>query len=172
MGIPRFSVNEDGMTFGNYIGTNQQNAFSVLSDGSMYLNDSLTIGDTSNEHIAINSGSMKLKNSSLQNIVITYDNTTSSITLNNPTGIDSSRVVIKALIMTDTKIPISVRTYDSQGNYSSITPTGISSSNGVDKWIIINNGYIAVHTPEGSDTGWTGTKNGLRFQCGICVGEA
>lgn len=22
MGIPRFSVNEDGMTFGNYIGTN------------------------------------------------------------------------------------------------------------------------------------------------------
>lgn len=171
MGIPRFSVNEDGMTFGNYIGTSQQNAFSVLSDGSMYLNDSLTIGDTSNEHIAIDSGSMKLKNSSLQNIVITYDNTTSSITLNNPTGIDSSRVVIKALD-DDAEDSISVRTYDSQGNYSSITPTGISSSNGVDKWIIINNGYIAVHTPEGSDTGWTGTKNGLRFQCGICVGEA
>lgn len=171
MGIPRFSVNEDGMTFGNYIGTNQQNAFSVLSDGSMYLNDSLTIGDTSNEHIAIDSGSMKLKNSSLQNIVITYDNTTSSITLNNPTGIDSSRVVIKALD-DDAEDSVSVRTYDSQGNYSSITPTGISSSNGVDKWIIINNGYIAVHTPEGSDTGWTGTKNGLRFQCGICVGEA
>lgn len=171
MGIPRFSVNEDGMTFGNYIGTNQQNAFSVLSDGSMYLNDSLTIGDTSNEHIAIDSGSMKLKNSSLQNIVITYDNTTSSITLNNPTGIDSSRVVIKALD-DDAEDSVSVRTYDSQGNYSSITPTGISSSNGVDKWIIINNGYIAVHTPEGSYTGWTGTKNGLRFQCGICVGEA
>lgn len=171
MGIPRFSVNEDGMTFGNYIGTNQQNAFSVLSDGSMYLNDSLTIGDTSNEHIAIDSGSMKLKNSSLQNIVITYDNTTSSITLNNPTGIDSSRVVIKVLD-DDAEDSVSVRTYDSQGNYSSITPTGISSSNGVDKWIIINNGYIAVHTPEGSDTGWTGTKNGLRFQCGICVGEA
>lgn len=171
MGIPRFSVNEDGMTFGNYIGTNQQNAFSVLSDGSMYLNDSLTIGDTSNEHIAIDSGSMKLKNSSLQNIVITYDNTTSSITLNNPTGIDSSRVVIKALD-DDAEDSVSVRTYDSQGNYSSITPTGISSSNGIDKWIIINNGYIAVHTPEGSDTGWTGTKNGLRFQCGICVGEA
>lgn len=171
MGIPRFSVNEDGMTFGNYIGTSQQNAFSVLSDGSMYLNDSLTIGDTSNEHIAIDSGSMKLKNSSLQNIVITYDNTTSSITLNNPTGIDSSRVVIKALD-DDAEDSISVRTYDSQGNYSSITPTGISSSNGVDKWIIINNDYIAVHTPEGSDTGWTGTKNGLRFQCGICVGEA
>lgn len=171
MGIPRFSVNEDGMTFGNYIGTSQQNAFSVLSDGSMYLNDSLTIGDTSNEHIAIDSGSMKLKNSSLQNIVITYDNTTSSITLNNPTGIDSSRVVIKALD-DDAEDCISVITYDSQGNYSSITPTGISSSNGVDKWIIINNGYIAVHTPEGSDTGWTGTKNGLRFQCGICVGEA
>lgn len=171
MGIPRFSVNEDGMTFGNYIGTSQQNAFSVLSDGSMYLNDSLTIGDTSNEHIAIDSGSMKLKNSSLQNIVITYDNTTSSITLNNPTGIDSSRVVIKALD-DDAEDSVSVRTYDSQGNYSSITPTGISSSNGVDKWIIINNGYIAVHTPEGSDTGWTGTKNGLRFQCGICVGEA
>lgn len=171
MGIPRFSVNEDGMTFGNYIGTSQQNAFSVLSDGSMYLNDSLTIGDTSNEHIAIDSGSMKLKNSSLQNIVITYDNTTSSITLNNPTGIDSSRVVIKALD-DDAEDSISVRTYDSQGNYSSITPTGISSSNGVDKWIIINNGYIAVHTPEGTNTGWTGTKNGLRFQCGICVGKA
>lgn len=171
MGIPRFSVNEDGMTFGNYIGTSQQNAFSVLSDGSMYLNDSLTIGDTSNEHIAIDSGSMKLKNSSLQNIVITYDNTTSSITLNNPTGIDSSRVVIKALD-DDAEDSISVRTYDSQGNYSSITPTGIGSSNGVDKWIIISNDYIAVHTPEGSDTGWTGTKNGLRFQCGICVGEA
>lgn len=171
MGIPRFSVNEDGMTFGNYIGTNQQNAFSVLSDGSMYLNDSLTIGDTSNEHIAIDSGSMKLKNSLLQNIVITYDNTTSSITLNNPTGIDSSRVVIKALD-DDAEDSVSVRAYDSQGNYSSITPTGISSSNGFDKWIIINNGYIAVHTPEGSDTGWTGTKNGLRFQCGICVGEA
>ena len=171
MGIPRFSVNEDGMTFGNYIGTSQQNAFSVLSDGSMYLNDSLTIGDTSNEHIAIDSGSMKLKNSSLQNIVITYDNTTSSITLNNPTGIDSSRVVIKALD-DDAEDSISVRAYDSQGNYSSITPTGISSSNGIDKWIIINNGYIAVHTPKGSDTGWTGTKNGLRFVCGICVGEA
>lgn len=171
MGIPRFSVNEDGMTFGNYIGTSQQNAFSVLSDGSMYLNDSLTIGDTSNEHIAIDSGSMKLKNSSLQNIVITYDNTTSSITLNNPTGIDSSRVVIKALD-DDAEDSVSVRTYDSQGNYSSITPTGISSSNGVDKWIIINNGYIAVRDPEGSYTGWTGTKNGLRFQCGICVGEA
>lgn len=171
MGIPRFSVNEDGMTFGNYVGTSQQKAFSVLSDGSMYLNDSLTIGDTSNEHIAIDSGSMKLKNSSLQNIVITYDNTTSSITLNNPTGIDSSRVVIKALD-DDAEDSISVRTYDSQGNYSSVTPTGISSSNGVDKWIIINNDYISVHTPEGSDTGWTGTKNGLRFQCGICVGEA
>lgn len=171
MGIPRFSVNEDGMTFGNYIGTSQQNAFSVLSDGSMHLNDSLTIGDTSNEHITIDNGSMKLKNSSLQNIIITYDNTTSSITLNNPTGIDSSRVVIKALD-DDAEDSISVRAYDSQGNYSSITPTGISSSNGIDKWIIINNGYIAVHTPEGSDTGWTGTKNGLRFQCGICVGTA
>lgn len=171
MGIPRFSVNEDGMTFGNYIGTNQQNAFSVLSDGSMYLNDSLTIGDTSNEHIAIDSGSMKLKNSSLQNIVITYDNTTSSITLNNPTGTDSSRVVIKALD-DDAEDSVSVTTYNSQGNYSSITPTGISSSNGVDKWIIINNGYIAVNTPEGTYIGWTGTKNGLRFQCGICVGEA
>jgi hypothetical protein len=137
----------------------------------MYLNDSLTVGDTSNEHITIDNGSMKLKNSSLQNIIITYDNTTSSITLNNPTGIDSSRVVIKALD-DDAEDSISVRAYDSQGNYSSITPTGISSSNGIDKWIIINNGYIAVHTPEGSDTGWTGTKNGLRFQCGICVGTA
>lgn len=145
--------------------------FQVSNNGSMYLNDSLTIGDTSNEHITIDNGSMKLKNSSLQNIIITYDNTTSSITLNNPTGIDSSRVVIKALD-DDAEDSISVRAYDSQGNYSSITPTGISSSNGIDKWIIINNGYIAVHTPEGSDTGWTGTKNGLRFQCGICVGTA
>lgn len=165
-----FKLDSDGMQLGQ-----AQRPFTkwfqVSNNGSMYLNDSLTIGDTSNEHITIDNGSMKLKNSSLQNIIITYDNTTSSITLNNPTGIDSSRVVIKALD-DDAEDSISVRAYDSQGNYSSITPTGISSSNGIDKWIIINNGYIAVHTPEGSDTGWTGTKNGLRFQCGICVGTA
>lgn len=165
-----FKLDSDGMQLGQ-----AQRPFTkwfqVSNNGSMYLNDSLTIGDTSNEHITIDNGSMKLKNSSLQNIIITYDNTTSSITLNNPTGIDSSKVVIKALD-DDAEDSISVRAYDSQGNYSSITPTGISSSNGIDKWIIINNGYIAVHTPEGSDTGWTGTKNGLRFQCGICVGTA
>lgn len=166
----QFKLDSDGMQLGQ-----AQRPFTkwfqVSNNGSMYLNDSLTIGDTSNEHITIDNGSMKLKNSSLQNIIITYDDTTSSITLNNPTGIDSSRVVIKALD-DDAEDSISVRAYDSQGNYSSITPTGISSSNGIDKWIIINNDYIAVHTPEGSDTGWTGTKNGLRFQCGICVGTA
>lgn len=166
----QFKLDSDGMQLGQ-----AQRPFTkwfqVSNNGSMYLNDSLTIGDTSNEHITIDNGSMKLKNSSLQNIIITYDNTTSSITLNNPTGIDSSRVVIKALD-DDAEDSISVRAYDSQGNYSSITPTGISSSNGIDKWIIINNGYIAVHTPKGSNTGWTGTKNGLRFQCGICVGTA
>lgn len=166
----QFKLDSDGMQLGQAQSPFTK-WFQVSNNGSMYLNDSLTIGDTSNEHITINKGSMKLKNSSLQNIVITYDDTTSSITLNNPTGIDSSRVVIKALD-DDAEDSISVRAYDSQGNYSSITPTGISSSNGIDKWIIINNGYIAVHTPEGSDTGWTGTKNGLRFQCGICVGTA
>lgn len=166
----QFKLDSDGMQLGQAQSPFTK-WFQVSNNGSMYLNDSLTIGDTSNEHITIDNGSMKLKNSSLQNIIITYDNTTSSITLNNPTGIDSSRVVIKALD-DDAEDSISVRAYDSQGNYSSITPTGISSSNGIDKWIIINNGYIAVHTPEGSDTGWTGTKNGLRFQCGICVGTA
>lgn len=166
----QFKLDSDGMQLGQAQSPFTK-WFQVSNNGSMYLNDSLTIGDTSNKHITINKGSMKLKNSSLQNIVITYDDTTSSITLNNPTGIDSSRVVIKALD-DDAEDSISVRAYDSQGNYSSITPTGISSSNGIDKWIIINNGYIAVHTPEGSDTGWTGTKNGLRFQCGICVGTA
>lgn len=166
----QFKLDSDGMQLGQAQSPFTK-WFQVSNNGSMYLNDSLTIGDISNEHITIDNGSMKLKNSSLQNIIITYDNTTSSITLNNPTGIDSSRVVIKALD-DDAEDSISVRAYDSQGNYSSITPTGISSSNGIDKWIIINNGYIAVHTPEGSDTGWTGTKNGLRFQCGICVGTA
>lgn len=166
----QFKLDSDGMQLGQAQSPFTK-WFQVSNNGSMYLNDSLTIGDTSNEHITIDNGSMKLKNSSLQNIIITYDNTTSSITLNNPTGIDSSRVVIKALD-DDAEDPISVRAYDSQGNYSSITPTGISSSNGIDKCIIINNGYIAVHTPEGTYTGWTGTKNGLRFQCGICVGTA
>lgn len=166
----QFKLDSDGMQLGQAQSPFTK-WFQVSNNGSMYLNDSLTIGDTSNEHITIDNGSMKLKNSSLQNIIITYDNTTSSITLNNPTGIDSSRVVIKALD-DDAEDSISVRAYDSQGNYSSITPIGISSSNGIDKWIIINHGYIAVHTPEGSDTGWTGTKNGLRFQCGICVGTA
>lgn len=166
----QFKLDSDGMQLGQAQSPFTK-WFQVSNNGSMYLNDSLTIGDTSNEHITIDNGSMKLKNSSLQNIIITYDNITSSITLNNPTGIDSSRVVIKALD-DDAEDSISVRAYDSQGRYSSITPTGISSSNGIDKWIIINNDYIAVHTPEGSDTGWTGTKNGLRFQYGICVGTA
>ena len=166
----QFKLDSDGMQLGQAQSPFTK-WFQVSNNGSMYLNDSLTIGDTSNEHITIDNGSMKLKNSSLQNIIITYDNTTSSITLNNPTGIDSSRVVIKALD-DDAEDSISVGAYDSQGNSSSITPTGISSSNGIDNWIIISNDYIAVHTPEGSDTGWTGTKNGLRFQCGICVGTA
>lgn len=166
----QFKLDSDGMQLGQAQSPFTK-WFQVSNNGSMYLNDSLTIGDTSNEHITIDNGSMKLKNSSLQNIIITYDNTTSSITLNNPTGIDSSRVVIKALD-DDAEDSISVKAYDSQGNYSSITPIGISSSNGIDKWIIINYGYIAVHTPEGTYIGWTGTKNGLRFQCGICVGTA
>lgn len=166
----QFKLDSDGMQLGQAQSPFTK-WFQVSNNGSMYLNDSLTIGDTSNEHITIDNGSMKLKNSSLQNIIITYDNTTSSITLNNPTGIDSSRVVIKALD-DDAEDSISVGAYDSQGNYSNIAPTGIGSSNGIDKWIIISNDYISVHTPEGSDTGWTGTKNGLRFQCGICVGTA
>ena len=165
MGIPKFYVNDEGMSYQHYAGS------STVTDFKLDTTGAITIGQTGSNHAIINSGSFSLKNSTLDNIVITYDNTTSSITLNNPTGIDSSRVVIKALD-DDAEDSVSVRTYDSQGNYSSITPTGISSSNGVDKWIIINNDYIAVHTPEGSDTGWTGTKNGLRFQCGICVGEA
>ena len=166
----QFKLDSDGMQLGQAQSPFTK-WFQVSNNGSMYLNDSLTIGDASNEHITIDNGSMKLKNSSLQNIIITYDNTASSITLNNPTGIDSSRVVIKALD-DDAKDSISVRAYDSQGNYSSITPIGISSSNGIDKEIIINYGYIAVDTPEGTYIGWTGTKNGLRFQCGICVGTA
>lgn len=166
----QFKLDSDGMQLGQ-AQIPFTKWFQVSNNGSMYLNDSLTIGDTSNEHITIDNGSMKLKNSSLQNIIITYDDTTSSITLNNPTGIDSSRVVIKALD-DDAEDSISVIAYDSQGKYSSITPIGISSSNGIDKWIIINYGYISVHTPEGAYTGWTGTKNGLRFQCGICVGTA
>lgn len=166
----QFKLNSDGMQLGQAQSPFTK-WFQVSNDGSMYLNDSLTIGDTSNEHITIDKGSMKLKNSSLQNIVITYDDTTSSITLNNPTGIDSSKVVIKALD-DDAEDSVSVRAYNSRGNYSSITPIGISSSNGIDKWIIINYGYISVRTPEGVYTGWTGTKNGLRFQCGICVGTA
>lgn len=166
----QFKLDSDGMQLGQAQSPFTK-WFQVSNNGSMYLNDSLTIGDTSNEHITIDNGSMKLKNSSLQNIIITYDNTTSSITLNNPTGIDSSRVVIKALD-DDAEDSISVGAYDSQGNYSSIAPTGIGSSNGIDNWIIISNDYISVHTPEGSDRGWTGTKNGLRFQCGICVGTA
>lgn len=165
MGIPKFYVNDEGMSYQHYAGS------STVTDFKLDTTGAITIGQTGSNHAIIDSGSFSLKNSTLDNIVITYDNTTSSITLNNPTGIDSSRVVIKALD-DDAEDSISVRTYDSQGNYSSITPTGISSSNGIDKWIIINNGYIAVHTPEGSDTGWTGTKNGLRFQCGICVGTA
>lgn len=166
----QFKLDSDGMQLGQAQSPFTK-WFQVSNNGSMYLNDSLTIGDISNEHITIDKGSMELKNSSLQNIVITYDDTTSSITLNNPTGIDSSRVVIKALD-DDAEDSISVRAYDSQGNYSSVTPTGISSSNGIDNCILISNNYIAVNTPEGTYIGWTGTKNGLRFQRGICVGTA
>lgn len=145
--------------------------FSVDTSGNLKLNDSITIGNTSDEHAIINSGSFSLKNSTLDNIVITYDNTTSSIVLKNPTGIDSSRVVIKALD-DDASEAISVAAYDSEGNNSYISPLGLTVTNGVNTNITIMNRMIVVTNSSGTYTGWTGTKNGLRFVGGVCVGTA
>ena len=145
--------------------------FDVSSSGSLKLNDSITIGNTSDEHAIINSGSFSLKNSTLDNIVITYDNNTSSIVLKNPTGIDSSRIEIKALD-DDASDAISVTAYDSQGNKAYISPLGVTVSDGVNTHIDIMKSMIIVTNSSGTNTGWTGTKNGLRFIGGICVGEA
>lgn len=145
--------------------------FDVSSSGSLKLNDSITIGNTSDEHAIINSGSFSLKNSTLDNIVITYDNTTSSIVLKNPTGIDSSRIEIKALD-DNASDAISVAAYDSQGNKAYISPLGVTVSDGVNTHIDIMKNMITVTNSSGTNIGWTGTKNGLRFIGGICVGEA
>lgn len=145
--------------------------FSVDTSGNLKLNDSITIGNTSDEHAIINSGSFSLKNSTLDNIVITYDNTTSSIVLKNPTGVDSSRVEIKALDDSAADA-ISVTAYDSQGNKAYISPLGVTVSDGVNTHIDIMKSMITVTNSRGTYTGWTGTKNGLRFVGGICVGEA
>ncbi len=145
--------------------------FSVDTSGNLKLNDSITIGNTSDEHAIINSGSFSLKNSTLDNIVITYDNNTSSIVLKNPTGIDSSRIEIKALD-DDASDAISVTAYDSQGNKAYISPLGVTVSDGVNTHIDIMKSMITVTNSSGTNTGWTGTKNGLRFVGGICVGEA
>lgn len=145
--------------------------FSVDTSGNLKLNDSITIGNTSDGHAIINSGSFSLKNSTLDNIVITYDNNTSSIVLKNPTGIDSSRIEIKALD-DDASDAISVTAYDSQGNKAYISPLGVTVSDGVNTHIDIMKSMITVTNSSGTNTGWTGTKNGLRFIGGICVGEA
>lgn len=145
--------------------------FSVDTSGNLKLNDSITIGNTSDEHAIINSGSFSLKNSTLDNIVITYDNTTSSIVLKNPTGIDSSRIEIKALD-DNASDAISVTAYDSQGNKAYISPLGVTVSDGVNTHIDIMKSMITVTNSSGTNIGWTGTKNGLRFIGGICVGEA
>lgn len=145
--------------------------FDVSSSGSLKLNDSITIGNTSDEHAIINSGSFSLKNSTLDNIVITYDNTTSSIVLKNPTGIDSSRIEIKALD-DNASDAISVTAYDSQGNKAYISPLGVTVSDGVNTHIDIMKNMITVTNSSGTNIGWTGTKNGLRFIGGICVGGA
>lgn len=145
--------------------------FDVSSSGSLKLNDSITIGNTSDEHAIINSGSFSLKNSTLDNIVITYDNTTSSIVLKNPTGIDSSRIEIKALD-DNASDAISVTAYDSWGNKAYISPLGVTVSDGVNTHIDIMKNMITVTNSSGTNIGWTGTKNGLRFIGGICVGEA
>ncbi len=145
--------------------------FDVSSSGSLKLNDSITIGNTSDEHAIINSGSFSLKNSTLDNIVITYDNTTSSIVLKNPTGIDSSRIEIKALD-DNASDAISVTAYDSQGNKAYISPLGVTVSDGVNTHIDIMKNMITVTDSSGTSIGWTGTKNGLRFIGGICVGTA
>lgn len=165
MGIPKFYVNDEGMSYQHYAGS------STVTDFKLDTTGAITIGQTGSNHAIIDSGSFSLKNSTLDNIVITYDNTTSSIVLKNPTGIDSSRVEIKALD-DDASDAISVTAYDSQGNKAYISPLGVTVSDGVNTHIDIMKSMITVTNSSGTNTGWTGTKNGLRFIGGICVGEA
>lgn len=165
MGIPKFYVNDEGMSYQHYAGS------STVTDFKLDTTGAITIGQTGSNHAIIDSGSFSLKNSTLDNIVITYDNTTSSIVLKNPTGIDSSRVEIKAL-NDDASDAISVTAYDSQGNKAYISPLGVTVSDGVNTHIDIMKNMITVTNSSGTNIGWTGTKNGLRFVGGICVGEA
>lgn len=165
MGIPKFYVNDEGMSYQHYAGS------STVTDFKLDTTGAITIGQTGSNHAIIDSGSFSLKNSTLDNIVITYDNTTSSIVLKNPTGIDSSRVEIKALD-DDASDAISVTAYDSWGNKAYISPLGVTVSDGVDTHIDIMKSMITVTNSGGTYIGWTGTKNGLRFVGGICVGEA
>lgn len=165
MGIPKFYVNDEGMSYQHYAGS------STVTDFKLDTTGAITIGQTGSNHAIIDSGSFSLKNNTLDNIVITYDNTTSSIVLKNPTGIDSSRVEIKALD-DDASDAISVTAYDSQGNKAYISPLGVTVSDGVNTHIDIMKSMITVTNSSGTYIGWTGTKNGLRFVGGICVGEA
>lgn len=165
MGIPKFYVNDEGMSYQHYTGS------STVTDFKLDTTGAITIGQTGSNHAIIDSGSFSLKNSTLDNIVITYDNTTSSIVLKNPTGIDSSRVEIKALD-DDASDAISVTAYDSQGNKAYISPLGVTVSDGVNTHIDIMKSMITVTNSSGTYIGWTGTKNGLRFVGGICVGGA
>lgn len=165
MGIPKFYVDDEGMSYQHYAGS------STVTDFKLDTTGAITIGQTGSNHAIIDSGSFSLKNSTLDNIVITYDNTTSSIVLKNPTGIDSSRVEIKALD-DDASDAISVTAYDSQGNKAYISPLGVTVSDGVNTHIDIMKSMITVTNSGGTHIGWTGTKNGLRFVGGICVGEA
>ena len=165
MGIPKFYVNDEGMSYQHYAGS------STVTDFKLDTTGAITIGQTGSNHAIIDSGSFSLKNSTLDNIVITYDNTTSSIVLKNPTGIDSSRIEIKALD-DDASDAISVTAYDSQGNKAYISPLGVTVSDGVNTHIDIMKSMITVTNSSGTYTGWTGTKSGLRFVGGICVGEA
>lgn len=166
MGIPKFYVNDKGMSYQHYEGS------STVTDFKLDTTGTITIGQTNSNHAIIDSGSFSLKNSSLNNIVITYDNTTSSIVLRNPTGIDSSRVEIKALDDDASDEAISVTAYDSQGNRAYISPLGVTVSDGVNTSITIMQSMIAVTNSDGTYMGWTGTRNGLRFVGGICVGKA
>lgn len=165
MGIPKFYVNDEGMSYQHYAGS------STVTDFKLDTTGVITIGQTGSNHAIIDSGSFSLKNSTLDNIVITYDNTTSSIVLKNPTGIDSSRIEIKALD-DNASDAISVTAYDSQGNKAYISPLGVTVSDGVNTHIDIMKSMITVTNSSGTNIGWTGTKNGLRFIGGICVGEA
>ena len=165
MGIPKFYVNDEGMSYQHYAGS------STVTDFKLDTTGAITIGQTGSNHAIIDSGSFSLKNSTLDNIVITYDNTTSSIVLKNPTGIDSSRVEIKALD-DDASDAISVTAYDSQGNKAYISPLGVTVSDGVSTHIDIMKSMVTVTNSSGTHIGWTGTKNGLHFIGGICVGEA